>query len=106
MTQSRLAVTGTPGTGKTTATEHADTSVTHLNDIIHESEAEFTTHVMKNAIHLWLILRQLARGLVIGMVSLNHIWLIILMLMVLLSSDVTLKSLNAASGSPMSQQHQ
>ncbi|CCC41620.1 adenylate kinase family protein [Haloquadratum walsbyi] len=43
MTQSRLAVTGTPGTGKTTATEHADTSVTHLNDIIHESEAEFTT---------------------------------------------------------------
>jgi adenylate kinase len=32
----RLAVTGTPGTGKTTATEHLDTAldVIHLNDLI------------------------------------------------------------------------
>ena len=32
----RVAVTGTPGTGKTTATEHLDTelSVVHLNDVI------------------------------------------------------------------------
>ena len=43
MTQSRLAVTGTPGTGKTTVTEHIDTPVIHLNDVIHESEAKFTT---------------------------------------------------------------
>jgi len=43
VTQSRLAVTGTPGTGKTTVTEHIDTPVIHLNDVIHESEAKFTT---------------------------------------------------------------
>jgi adenylate kinase len=34
----RVAVTGTPGTGKTTATEHLDTDldVVHLNDVIDE----------------------------------------------------------------------
>ncbi|MGB9965933.1 adenylate kinase family protein [Halobacterium hubeiense] len=34
----RVAVTGTPGTGKTTATEHLDTAleVVHLNDVIDE----------------------------------------------------------------------
>jgi len=34
----RVAVTGTPGTGKTTATEHLDTDldVVHLNDVIEE----------------------------------------------------------------------
>lgn len=34
----RVAVTGTPGTGKTTATENIDTSLTviHLNDIIRD----------------------------------------------------------------------
>ncbi|QLH78568.1 AAA family ATPase [Halosimplex rubrum] len=36
----RVAVTGTPGTGKTTAVEHLDTdlAVEHLNDVIHEEE--------------------------------------------------------------------
>lgn len=36
----RVAVTGTPGTGKTTATELLDTSldVIHLNDVIQEKE--------------------------------------------------------------------
>lgn len=36
----RVAVTGTPGTGKTTATEHLDTSldVIHLNDVIRTEE--------------------------------------------------------------------
>ncbi|ERG95576.1 adenylate kinase family protein [Haloquadratum walsbyi] len=43
MTQSRLAVTGTPGTGKTTVTEHVNIPVTHLNKIIHENETELTT---------------------------------------------------------------
>ncbi|MCD2202662.1 adenylate kinase family protein [Halobacterium sp. KA-6] len=34
----RVAVTGTPGTGKTTATEHLDTDldIVHLNDVIQE----------------------------------------------------------------------
>jgi len=34
----RVAVTGTPGTGKTTATEHLDTDleVVHLNDVIQD----------------------------------------------------------------------
>jgi adenylate kinase len=36
----RVAVTGTPGTGKTTAVEHVDTEleVVHLNDVIRERE--------------------------------------------------------------------
>ncbi|GGL58525.1 adenylate kinase family protein [Halocalculus aciditolerans] len=36
----RVAVTGTPGTGKTTATEHLETAldVVHLNDVIKEEE--------------------------------------------------------------------
>jgi adenylate kinase len=36
----RVAVTGTPGTGKTTAVESLDTDldVVHLNDVIHEEE--------------------------------------------------------------------
>jgi adenylate kinase len=36
----RVAVTGTPGTGKTTATELAETplSTVHLNDAVHEQE--------------------------------------------------------------------
>lgn len=39
----RIAVTGTPGTGKTTAVEHLDTDfeVIHLNDVIRERD--FTT---------------------------------------------------------------
>jgi adenylate kinase len=39
----RVAVTGTPGTGKTTAVEHVQTDfeVIHLNDVIREQE--FTT---------------------------------------------------------------
>ncbi|MCG1003005.1 MULTISPECIES: adenylate kinase family protein [Halobacterium] len=39
----RVAVTGTPGTGKTTATEHLDTDldIVHLNDVI-ESEGLYT----------------------------------------------------------------
>ena len=34
----RIAVTGTPGTGKTTATRHVETDldVVHLNEVIHE----------------------------------------------------------------------
>ena len=36
----RVAVTGTPGTGKTTAVEHVDTEleVVHLNDVIRERD--------------------------------------------------------------------
>ncbi|CQH55416.1 probable adenylate kinase [Halobacterium hubeiense] len=36
----RVAVTGTPGTGKTTATEHLDTDldIVHLNDVIQEED--------------------------------------------------------------------
>lgn len=36
----RIAVSGTPGTGKTTAVEHLDTDLTvvHLNDVIREEE--------------------------------------------------------------------
>ncbi|QPV63027.1 AAA family ATPase [Halosimplex litoreum] len=36
----RVAVTGTPGTGKTTAVDRLDTdlAVLHLNDVIHEEE--------------------------------------------------------------------
>jgi adenylate kinase len=33
----RVAVTGTPGTGKTTATESLETSVIHLNDLVREA---------------------------------------------------------------------
>lgn len=32
----RVAVTGTPGTGKTTATDHLDETVVHLNDAVRE----------------------------------------------------------------------
>ena len=34
----RLAVTGTPGTGKTSATEALDREVVHLNDVIRERD--------------------------------------------------------------------
>ena len=35
----RIAVTGTPGTGKTTATDHLDETVVHLNDAVRERTA-------------------------------------------------------------------
>ncbi len=35
----RVAVTGTPGTGKTTATDHLDTPVVNLNDAVREQTA-------------------------------------------------------------------
>jgi adenylate kinase len=34
----RVVVTGTPGTGKTTATRHLDAPVVHLNDLIREAD--------------------------------------------------------------------
>ena len=36
----RVAVTGTPGTGKTTATDHLDETVVHLNDAVREQAAD------------------------------------------------------------------
>ena len=40
MSGTRVAVTGTPGTGKTTAVEHVETDleVVHLNDVVREQE--------------------------------------------------------------------
>lgn len=34
----KLAITGTPGTGKTTATQLLETEIVHLNDVIREQE--------------------------------------------------------------------
>jgi adenylate kinase len=39
----RVVVTGTPGTGKTTATDHLDETVVHLNDAVRERARGDTT---------------------------------------------------------------
>ncbi|WP_435078007.1 adenylate kinase family protein [Halococcus sp. AFM35] len=46
----RVVVTGTPGTGKTTATERLDREVVHLNDRIHEEGLDAGTDESRDSL--------------------------------------------------------